>query len=55
MFTKDMATKDRIYANQGDDKTKARLQFPVGHVHHLLKKRNYVQVAQHVDPGAPGM
>jgi histone H2A len=29
---------------------KASLQFPVGHIHHLLKKGNYTQ---HVGAGAP--
>jgi hypothetical protein len=33
----------------------ARLQLPVGRVHHLLNKRNYAQVAQHVGASAPGM
>ena len=41
---------------QGDDKMEreVRLQFPVGHVHHLLKKGNYAQAAQCVSAGAPG-
>ena len=41
---------------RGDDKMEREvtLQFPVGHVHCLLKKGNYAQAAQRVSAGAPG-
>ena len=46
--------EELTFIEQGDYKAKVRLQFPVGLVHHLLKKGKYAAYAQRVSAGTPG-